>query len=81
VKTVDDFDFTFQRSVKQQTMAHLAQLDFLAEAKNVIFLPRDWEDPPVDRARRQAGGAVTAWRSRRPRTGSADSAKRDARAS
>jgi DNA replication protein DnaC len=38
VKTLDDFDFTFQRSVKSQTMAHLAQLDFLAEAKNVIFL-------------------------------------------
>jgi DNA replication protein DnaC len=37
VKTLDDFDFTFQRSVKKQTMAHLAQLDFLAEAKNVIF--------------------------------------------
>ncbi len=38
VKTLDDFDFTFQRSVKHQTMAHLAQLDFLTEAKNVIFL-------------------------------------------
>lgn len=38
VKTLDDFDFSFQRSVKRQTMAHLAQLDFLAEKKNVIFL-------------------------------------------
>jgi DNA replication protein DnaC len=38
VKTLDDFDFSFQRSLKRQTMAHLAQLDFLAEAKNVIFL-------------------------------------------
>jgi DNA replication protein DnaC len=38
VKTLDDFDFTFQRSVKRQQMAHLAQLDFLAEAKNVVFL-------------------------------------------
>lgn len=38
VKTLDDFDFSFQRSVKRTTMAHLAQLDFLAEAKNVIFL-------------------------------------------
>src|SRR6516162_6331065 len=38
IKTLDDFDFTFQRSVKRQTMAHLAQLDFLAERKNVIFL-------------------------------------------
>jgi DNA replication protein DnaC len=38
VKTLDDFDFSFQRSVKRTTMAHLAQLDFLAEANNVIFL-------------------------------------------
>ena len=37
-KTLDDFDFSFQRSVKQQTVAHLAQLDFLHEAKNVVFL-------------------------------------------
>jgi DNA replication protein DnaC len=38
VKTLDDFDFTFQRSVKQSTISHLAQLDFLHEAHNVIFL-------------------------------------------
>lgn len=38
VKTLEDFDFSFQRSVKRQTLAHLAQLDFLAEAKNVVFL-------------------------------------------
>jgi DNA replication protein DnaC len=38
VKTLDDFDFSFQRSVKRQTMHHLAQLDFLEEKKNVIFL-------------------------------------------
>jgi DNA replication protein DnaC len=38
VKTLDDFDFSFQRSVKQQIIAHLAQLDFLHEAHNVVFL-------------------------------------------
>ncbi len=38
VKTLDDFDFGFQRSVKRQRIAHLAQLDFLQEAKNVVFL-------------------------------------------
>ena len=38
VKTVDDFDFTVQTSVNRQTIAHLATLDFLAEAKNVVFL-------------------------------------------
>src|SRR6266571_2347340 len=38
VKTLDDFDFSFQRSVKRTQIAHLAQLDFLAEAHNVVFL-------------------------------------------
>ena len=38
VKTLDDFDFSFQRSVKRQQIAHLAQLDFLREATNVVFL-------------------------------------------
>ncbi len=38
VKTLDDFDFTVQTSVSRQTIAHLAQLDFLAEAQNVVFL-------------------------------------------
>jgi DNA replication protein DnaC len=36
--TLDDFDFGFQRSVKHQTISHLAQLDFLHEANNVVFL-------------------------------------------
>src|SRR5438045_3853459 len=34
-KTLDDFDFSVQTSVSRQVIAHLAQLDFLAEAKNV----------------------------------------------
>jgi DNA replication protein DnaC len=38
VKTLDDFDFGFCRSVKRQSIAHLAQLDFLREATNVVFL-------------------------------------------
>ena len=38
VKTLDDFDFGFQRSVKRQQISHLAQLDFLREAVNVVFL-------------------------------------------
>jgi hypothetical protein len=32
-KTLDDFDFTHQRSVSRQQIAHLHQLDFLREAK------------------------------------------------
>jgi DNA replication protein DnaC len=38
IKTLDDFDFSFQRSVKHQAMSHLAQVDFLAKANNVVFL-------------------------------------------
>jgi DNA replication protein DnaC len=38
IKTLDDFDFSFQRSANRQQLAHLAQLDFLAEAQNVVFL-------------------------------------------
>jgi DNA replication protein DnaC len=38
VKTLDDFDFTVQTSVNRQLIAHLAQLDFLAEASNIVFL-------------------------------------------
>ncbi len=38
VKTLDDFDFSYQRSVKRSVIAHLGQLDFLHEAKNVVFL-------------------------------------------
>jgi DNA replication protein DnaC len=38
VKTLDDFDFTLQPSADRTLIAHLAQLDFLAEARNVVFL-------------------------------------------
>ena len=38
VKTLDDFDFSFQRSVKRDKISHLAQLDFLVEKKNIVFL-------------------------------------------
>jgi DNA replication protein DnaC len=38
IKTLDDFDFGYQRSARKQVVLHLAQLDFLLEASNVIFL-------------------------------------------
>jgi DNA replication protein DnaC len=38
IKTLDDFDFGFQRSVRKQVLLHLAQLDFILEASNVVFL-------------------------------------------
>jgi DNA replication protein DnaC len=37
-KSLDEFDFSFQKSVSRQVLQHLAQLDFLQEAGNVVFL-------------------------------------------
>jgi DNA replication protein DnaC len=37
-KTLEDFDYGFQRSIKRDAIAHLATLDFTAEANNVVFL-------------------------------------------
>jgi DNA replication protein DnaC len=37
-KTLEEFDFTFQRSVKKQVVEHLGQLDFLHSRENVILL-------------------------------------------
>jgi hypothetical protein len=50
-KTLEEFDFTFQRSVKKQVVEHLGQLDFLHGKQNVILL-----GPP--------GPAKHIWRSR-----------------
>ena len=41
-KTLEEFDFTFQRSVKKTVVEHLGQLDFLHAKGNVILL-----GPPV----------------------------------
>src|SRR5665811_2164076 len=37
-KTLEEFDFTFQSSVKKQVVQHLGQLDFLHGKENVILL-------------------------------------------
>jgi DNA replication protein DnaC len=37
-KTLEEFDFTFQRSVKRQVVDHLGQLDFLHARENVVLL-------------------------------------------
>src|SRR5918997_6527302 len=37
-KTLEEFDFTFQRSVKKTLIQHLGQLDFLAGKENVVLL-------------------------------------------
>src|SRR6476660_8898887 len=36
-KTLEEFDFTFQRSVKKTVVEHLGQLDFLHARENVIL--------------------------------------------
>ena len=35
-KTIEDFDFTFQRSLKRDTVLHLGTLDFVAARENVV---------------------------------------------
>jgi DNA replication protein DnaC len=37
-KTLEEFDFTFQRSVRRQVVEHLGQLDFLHGKENVVLL-------------------------------------------
>src|SRR5947208_576885 len=51
-KTLEEFDFTFQRSVKKQVIEHLGQLDFLHAKENVVLLgpARHRQDAPGDRA-------------------------------
>jgi DNA replication protein DnaC len=37
-KTLEDFDYDHQRSLRRETMAHLGTLDFVAAKDNVVFL-------------------------------------------
>jgi DNA replication protein DnaC len=37
-KTIDEFDFSFQRTLKRDTIMHLAALDFVLGRENVVFL-------------------------------------------
>ncbi len=37
-KTLEEFDFGFQRSVKKTVVEHLGQLDFLHGTENVVML-------------------------------------------
>jgi DNA replication protein DnaC len=37
-KTLEEFDFSFQRSVKKTLVLHLGQLDFLTARENVLLL-------------------------------------------
>jgi DNA replication protein DnaC len=37
-KTLEEFDFGFQRSLKRTEVLHLGQLDFLAGRENIVLL-------------------------------------------
>src|SRR4051794_40764914 len=37
-KTIEEFDFAFQASLKRDTVLHLGQLDFLAGRENIVLL-------------------------------------------
>jgi DNA replication protein DnaC len=37
-KTLEEFDFSFQRSVRQTQILHLGQLDFIAAKDNLVAL-------------------------------------------
>ena len=39
-KTIEEFDFAFQASLRRDTVLHLAQLDFLAGKENIVLLAR-----------------------------------------
>lgn len=38
IKTLEDFDFSYQRSIRKDVVAHLGALDFVEARDNVIFL-------------------------------------------
>lgn len=38
LKSLEEFDYDHQRSLKRETMAHLGTLDFVAARENVVFL-------------------------------------------
>src|ERR687892_1042869 len=37
-KTLEEFDFAFQSSIRPDTILHLGQLDFLAGRENIVLL-------------------------------------------
>ena len=37
-KTLEEFDFAFQTSIRRDTVLHLGQLDFLAGRENLVLL-------------------------------------------
>jgi len=50
IKTMEEFDFSFQPSIREKEIISLGSLDFVAKKENIIFLgpPRGGKDPPVN---------------------------------
>src|SRR5829696_1259000 len=59
-KTLEEFDFTFQRSVKKTVVEHLGQLDFLHARENVILLGPRGPARRISRSRCRSGRAWPA---------------------
>src|SRR6202451_1098818 len=68
-KTLEEFDFTFQRSVKKTVIEHLGQLDFLHGKQNVILLgPRGTGQTNCETPACRLAGARWAGSRRDPRS-------------
>jgi hypothetical protein len=81
-KTLEEFDFTFQRSVKKTIVEHLRQLDFLHAKQNVILLgpPGPAKHTSRSRSRSARASPANASSSRLPQSGSLDCRRPNARA-
>ena len=64
-KTLEEFDFTFQRSVRKQVIEHLGQLDFLHGRENVVMLgPPDLGSHCTSSLTRWSIGPAGPWQPR-----------------
>jgi hypothetical protein len=81
-KTLEEFDFTFQRSVKKTVVEHLGQLDFLHSRENMILLGPPGPAKPTSRSRSRSAPAwpANASSSPPPPTGSPACLKPNAKA-
>jgi DNA replication protein DnaC len=67
-KTLEDFDFSYQRSIRKEIVAHLGALDFVEAKDNVIFLAHLEPERRISRSRSGSERARQAIASRlRPR--------------
>jgi len=49
IKTMEEFDFSFQPSIREKEIISLGSLDFVAKKENIIFwAPRGGKDPSVN---------------------------------